>query len=161
MELAVRGLVWRDERVLLVRMNYGPLKGKWLFPGGLAKPGETVVEAVVREVQEESGVHMEVTGVLGLRHYVTAETSNLLTMLTGRYVSGEPRPDGREVDDARFFTPEEALALDNLYAVARMAITLCRQDAQGLSLYPGPDPHFLFVLPAGLEIPPGLVPSHP
>ena len=161
MELAVRGLVWRDGQVLLVRMNYGPLKGKWLVPGGLVNPDETVLEAVVREVREESGVEMAVTGVLGLRHYVTETQNNLLTILVGRYVGGEPCADGREVNDARFFTVQEALALENLYPVARLAITLFRQGAMGLQAYPGPNPHFQFMLPVGLEIPPELVPSRP
>lgn len=160
-ELAVRGLVLRDGQVLLVRMAYGPLKGKWLVPGGLVGRSETVIEAAVREVREESGVEMAVTGVLGLRHLVDDQRNNLLTILVGQYVGGEPKPDGREVDDARFFTIAEALALENLYPVARLAITLIAKGGQGLQVHRGPNPHFQFMLPANVNVPADLVPAHP
>ncbi len=160
-ELAVRGLVWRDGQVLLVRMNYGPLKGQWVAPGGLVNQQETILEAAAREVLEESGVVMAPTGVLALRHYVTASQNNLLSLVSGRYVSGEPRPDGRETDAAAFLPPGEALALPNLYPVARLAITLSEEEGPALRSHDGGNPHFQFLLPAGLEVPAALVPNRP
>ena len=85
-ELAVRGVVWRNGEVLLVRMTYGPLKGQWVAPGGLVNPDETVLEAAAREVLEESGVVMAPTGVLAIRHYVSASQNNLLTLVAGDFV---------------------------------------------------------------------------
>mmetsp|Transcript_19637 Transcript_19637/g.18716 ORF Transcript_19637/g.18716 Transcript_19637/m.18716 type:complete len:81 (-) Transcript_19637:320-562(-) len=40
---------------------------KWKYPGGLMDPGETIQDAVRREVLEESGVHAKFTGILGMR----------------------------------------------------------------------------------------------
>ena len=85
MRLAVRGLVRHEGRVLLVRMTYGPLKGQWVLPGGLVAPGETLLEAAVREVLEESGVVMAPADVLALRHYVTGDRSNLLCVVAGEW----------------------------------------------------------------------------
>jgi 8-oxo-dGTP diphosphatase len=160
-ELAVRGLVWRGEQVLLVRMNYGPLKGRWVAPGGLVHPNETMLEAAAREVLEESGVVMAPTGVLALRHYVAASQNNLLAVVTGRYLSGEPHPDGHETDAAAFFPPAEALALPNLYPVARLAITLAKGGYPALRPNDGPNPHFLFMLPWDADIPAGMAPDLP
>jgi 8-oxo-dGTP diphosphatase len=160
-ELAVRGLVWRDGEVLLVRMNYGPLKGKWVVPGGLVNPDETILEAAAREVLEESGVVMIPTGVLALRHYVTASQNNLLSVVSGRHVTGEPTPDGRETDGAAFFSVSDALALPNLYAVGRLAITLSVGGDPPLRAHDGAHPHFLFLLPATVDVPADLVPDHP
>ncbi|MDP3046931.1 MAG: NUDIX domain-containing protein [Chloroflexota bacterium] len=160
-ELAVRGLVWRDNQVLLVRMNYGPLKGQWVAPGGLVNPDETVLEAAAREVLEESGVVMVPTGVLAVRHYVTASQNNLLTVVSGRYLSGEPKPDGRETDGAAFFSANDALALPNLYPVARLAITLSAGGEPPLRAHGGANPHFLFLLPADADLPAGLLPDRP
>ena len=160
-ELAVRGFVWRRGQVLLVRTNFGALKGKWVLPGGLVKVGETILEAVVREVREESGVEMAPESAIALRHYVEGERNNLLTIILGRWLAGEPQPDGREVNAAAFFDPAEALTLDELYPVGRLALTLAMGDSAGLRVYPGANPHFQFLLPAGLDVPTGLVPEKP
>jgi 8-oxo-dGTP diphosphatase len=46
-------------RVLLVRRGHEPLKGKWSLPGGLLELGESLIEGVVREVREETGLTVE------------------------------------------------------------------------------------------------------
>ncbi|MBL8775555.1 MAG: NUDIX domain-containing protein [Acidimicrobiales bacterium] len=45
-----------DERLLLVRRGHGPAAGTWSVPGGRIEAGETVQEAVVRELLEETGI---------------------------------------------------------------------------------------------------------
>lgn len=45
-----------DGRLLLIRRGHGPAAGEWSVPGGRVEPGETVVEAVVRELAEETGL---------------------------------------------------------------------------------------------------------
>lgn len=160
-ELAVRGLVWRDGHILLVHMRYGPLTGQWVAPGGLVNPQETILDAAMREVLEESGVAMAPTGVLALRHYVTATQNNLLMVVSGRYVNGEPVPDGHETDAAAFFPAADALALPNLYPVARLAITLSADHEPALRPHNGSNPCFQFLLPTNLDVPAGLIPDQP
>src|SRR5690606_1360118 len=64
---SVGGLVVRDNAVLLVRMNYGPNRGRYMLPGGLIDPGETLDVAIAREVLEEAGVEARPVGIIGLR----------------------------------------------------------------------------------------------
>ena len=56
----VSGLIVRDGRVLLVRRGKEPFKGYWSLPGGGIEPGETLAEAVRREVLEETALEVEV-----------------------------------------------------------------------------------------------------
>jgi 8-oxo-dGTP diphosphatase len=65
--VACVGAVVRDERgrLLLVRRGTAPAKGLWSVPGGRIEPGETAVEAVVRELVEETGLRVVVTGLAG------------------------------------------------------------------------------------------------
>ncbi len=57
-------IVWRVDRVLLVRRGKPPRAGQWSLPGGAQKLGETVREAGLREVREETGLAVEITSVL-------------------------------------------------------------------------------------------------
>jgi ADP-ribose pyrophosphatase YjhB (NUDIX family) len=74
----VRGVVFRDGRILLVREL---TDGRWALPGGWADVGESLAEAVVREVREESG-------------YTTRAVKLLAVANLGRYQDGRPlRPN--------------------------------------------------------------------
>lgn len=55
-EVAVGAIVVDGDDLLLVRRGRGPAAGEWSVPGGRVEPGEMLVEAVVREVAEETGL---------------------------------------------------------------------------------------------------------
>lgn len=54
-----------DGHLLLVRRARAPAAGKWSIPGGRVEPGETLSEAVVREVGEEAGIEAVCEGLVG------------------------------------------------------------------------------------------------
>lgn len=63
---SVSAAVVRDSQILMVRRRNPPNAGRWTLPGGKVEPGESLQEAVVRELREE-------TGVIGVpRNVVTA-----------------------------------------------------------------------------------------
>ncbi len=69
--VGVGAVVVHDGRVLLIRRGKEPLRGRWLPPGGTVEWGETLEDALVREVQEETGLTVrprEVVGVLDRIH---------------------------------------------------------------------------------------------
>ena len=113
--VGVGGAVVHEGRLLLVRRasRYG--RGNWQVPGGYIEPDETIEAAVVREVAEEAGVQAEVIGVLGIRSRFNPDNGNsIYVVMLMRPLAGEPMPDGKEVDQAGYFTLEEILALEQM-----------------------------------------------
>lgn len=55
-EVCVGAVVVENDQLLLIRRGRGPAQGQWSVPGGRVERGETLAEAVVRELAEETGV---------------------------------------------------------------------------------------------------------
>ena len=69
-ELAVSAAIFRNGEVLVVRRAGAPAKGLWTLPGGRVEVGETLVEAVRREVIEETTLVVDVIGLAGYREII-------------------------------------------------------------------------------------------
>ena len=55
-KVGVGGLVVVEDRVLLIRRGKAPLLGRWSIPGGTVESGETLEQALIREMAEETGL---------------------------------------------------------------------------------------------------------
>ena len=64
--MGVGAVVIHEGKVLLIRRGKDPLRGRWLVPGGTVERGETLEEALVREVEEETGLLVEPRALLGV-----------------------------------------------------------------------------------------------
>ncbi len=115
---SVGGLVVRRDAILLVRMTYGPSKGRLMLPGGVMDPGETLDVAVAREVLEETGVIAEPMGIIGLRSRHDGHNTDTYILWLLEHRSGEPRADGHENDEAAYFTQAELEARDDVTYLA-------------------------------------------
>jgi len=64
-ELCVGAVAVRHDHLLLIQRGTDPELGKWSLPGGRVEGGESIVEAVVREMREETGLDAVFDGVVG------------------------------------------------------------------------------------------------
>ena len=86
-----------EGRLLMIQRATEPSKGEWSFPGGHVELGETVLEAIRREVQEEVGLEIEPERVFQVYDWIVRDGDGrlqfhyLVNYVRCRYLSGEPR----------------------------------------------------------------------
>ena len=100
MSITVVALVFiaREEKILLVRQNYGPRY--WSLPGGVMEPGESIDQAAIREVKEETGLDIRLKRVVGL--YSKPGENGLAVCFEGEQVGGTLAADN-EILECGYF----------------------------------------------------------
>lgn len=98
-------VVEHQGRLALVRRTQPPLSGWWAPPAGHVEIGESVPEATVREVREETGLEVELGELIGV--YSQADVKVVIIAYRARALGGEPRA-GDDADAIALFAPGEA-----------------------------------------------------
>lgn len=110
--LAVSAGIFRDGKILLVRRAREPAKGIYTFPGGRVEFGESLTEALAREIREETGLIIEIVGLAGYREALPPRTGGhghfVILPFAARWVANEVALND-ELDDARWLSPENAV----------------------------------------------------
>jgi 8-oxo-dGTP diphosphatase len=114
--LAVSVACFRDGKVLLATRTRPPALGALSLPGGLVEPGERLVEAALRELQEEVEVEADIIGFNGHAERIERDNDGrvkqhyVIASFVARWMSGEPQA-GPEAGEIVWADP---LALDGL-----------------------------------------------
>ena len=101
-----------DGRLLLARHAEGDV---WLLPGGTVEPGEVPADAAMREMWEETGLRVRLTGLIGvfggpdfIVHYRNGDrTSYVMSVFEAVAEDDRATPDGREVMELRYVSRAE------------------------------------------------------
>ncbi len=131
--VGVGGVVVWEGRVLLARRAKPPLQGRWTIPGGTVELGETLHEALVREMAEETGLEVEPLEVLTVFDRIQREGAevtfhHVIVDYLCRRVSGEARAASDALDVA-WVGPDEV----GRYDLTEKALTVVA-DAFRLSV---------------------------
>ncbi|MBI5131033.1 MAG: NUDIX hydrolase [Rhodopseudomonas palustris] len=107
-QIAVSASIFRDGQVLLVRRARSPGRGFYSLPGGRVEYGETLQDALTREVTEETALSIAIGGLAGWRDVVPgpAQAGHYVVLsFAARWIAGEPVLND-ELDDAVWVAPE-------------------------------------------------------
>jgi 8-oxo-dGTP diphosphatase len=114
--LAVSAAIIRQNRVLIVRRAKPPSEGLYTLPGGGVEAGESLHEALKREVGEETGIAIEPVALAGYREAIKRDADGkvarhfVIMAFACRWMSGEPVLS-EELAEARWLEPAEIATL--------------------------------------------------
>ena len=106
-QLAVSGAIFRDGKILLVRRARSPAKGFYSLPGGRVEFGESLHTALHREVDEETGLKIEILDLAGWREVLPGAGGGhyLIMSFAARWMAREPVLND-EHDDFKWLAPD-------------------------------------------------------
>jgi len=123
--LAISAAIIRDGKVLVVRRARNPALGIYTLPGGGVETGETLIQAVTREVREETALEIEPVALAGHREAIARDAQGrverhfVILCFAARWLSGEPVLN-EELDDARWLDPAELSGLRTTEGLAEI-----------------------------------------
>lgn len=144
--LAASAAVLRGDRILLATRGRAPLRDLFSLPGGLVEPGETLAEAALRELREETGVAAEVIAPIRPIEFIEPEADGrvrhhyVICPHAARWLSGDGVP-GEEAGSIRWFREDEIETVQTtpgLLPVLRAAFAIGRGEAARESSTPFP-----------------------
>ncbi len=124
--LAVSAAIVRGDRVLVVRRARPP-GDVFTLPGGVVEAGETLREAVIREVKEETGLSIEPVALAGHREMIRRDAEGrverhfIILAFAARWQAGEPRLN-HELAEARWVKPGEVAAMRTTEGLADIIV---------------------------------------
>jgi 8-oxo-dGTP diphosphatase len=123
--LAVSAAIFRDGRVLIVRRARPPAHGLYTLPGGGVELGETLEQAVVREVREETALEVEPVDLVGFRQAIAHDAAGrverhfVILPFAARWIAGDILLND-ELSDAHWLVPAEISGLKTTEGLAQV-----------------------------------------
>jgi len=123
--LAVSAAIIRDSKVLIVRRARPPASGVYTLPGGGVEIGETLIEAVVREVREETALIVEPVALAGYREAVARDGDGrikwhfVILPFAARWIAGELTLN-EELAEAMWLDPSDMAGLNTTPGLAEI-----------------------------------------
>jgi ADP-ribose pyrophosphatase YjhB (NUDIX family) len=130
--VAASAAIVRDGKVLVVRRARAPANGVFSLPGGVVETGETLHEAVAREVREETGLTIEPVALAGFRETIVRDKENrverhfVILPFAARWIAGEPVLN-EELSEWRWVDQDELATLPTTPGLAAIVAAAFKQ----------------------------------
>ena len=110
-EVAVGAIVRRSDELLLVRRGRPPAVGEWSVPGGRVEPGELLMEAVVRELHEETGLRGVCGPLVGWVERISEDYHFVILDFEATVIGDADPVAGSDASEARWWPVSEVASL--------------------------------------------------
>jgi 8-oxo-dGTP diphosphatase len=123
--LAVSAAIVRAGQVLVVRRARAPADGLFSLPGGVVEIGETLTQALIREVREETSLAIEPVALVGFREAIARDRDErierhfVILPFAARWLAGEIKLN-EELSEARWLDPAELSGLPTTPGLAEI-----------------------------------------
>jgi 8-oxo-dGTP diphosphatase len=132
--LAVSAAIFRDGRVLIVRRARPPAHGLYTLPGGGVELGETLEQAIIREVREETGLAIAPLALVGFREALARDAAGrverhfVILPFAARWIAGEVALS-EELAEAHWRKPDELAGLKTTEGLAEIVAAAAERVA--------------------------------
>jgi 8-oxo-dGTP diphosphatase len=132
--LAVSAAIFHDGRVLIVRRGRPPAHGLYTLPGGGVELGESLEQAVIREVREETGLAIAPLALVGFREAIVRDAAGkverhfVILPFAARWIGGEIALN-EELAEAQWRTPDELAGLKTTEGLAQIVAAAAERIA--------------------------------
>lgn len=103
MKVIVGGVIEKDGKVLLVQEAQKRCYGKWNIPAGHLDFNETIMQGAIREIKEETGCDVELTGVVGIQNRVLEDDIFIQIIFSTKLINENIKYDKNEILDVKWY----------------------------------------------------------
>lgn len=108
-KIIVGGVIEKNGKFLLVQEAKEKCRGKWNIPAGHLEPNETIFDGTKREIREETGCNVELTGVLQIGNKILEDDVFINIVFSTKLLDENIQYNSNEILDAKWFTYEELI----------------------------------------------------
>ena len=109
MKIIVGGIIEKDGKVLLVQEKQEVCYGKWNIPAGHLDCNESIIEGAKREIKEETGCDVELTGVANIANRVLENDIFVQITFVAKVINETIKIDPEEILDVKWFDIDDVL----------------------------------------------------
>ena len=132
--IIVGGVVRKDNKYLLVQEAKESCRGKWNIPAGHLDPNETIFEGAKREIFEECGYNVELTGIAHIGNIVMSDNEWIGVVFSTEIIDGDINFDKDEILDVKWFTYDEIMKMhDELRGYERITDAITAVEKNNVS----------------------------
>ena len=112
MDIVAGCVIKKDNKILMVQEANEKYYGQWNFPAGHVDEGENIMEGAIREVKEETGCDVKLTGLLPIKTVYQTDIPTLIVEFTAEIINENIKFDKNEILDVKWIDIEDIKNMD-------------------------------------------------